>query len=707
MKSPILTSSVSKIGASLFLGASLIALSACSNEQGYESSTTTTEQTSAPATKAQTVDQSPELGDFGIKVEDVDASVSPGDDFFTHVGGLWMDSFELPGDRSTYGSFTVLAERSEQRVRKIIEDSATSNAAAGTVEQKIGDFFASFTDTDAINDKGLAPLQPEMDAIQAISSKQDLVRAFARPDLLSSAPVASFVTVDAKRPDQYSVYLSQSGLGMPNKSYYQDEKFADKRPLYKEYMTNMLSLAGLDNAAERAQAVYELEEQIAAVHWEPAKRRNRDLTYNLKSIGELKEFAPGIDWSAMFSANGLSGEREFVLREDDAIQGLAAIVDSAPNDVWKDYLTFHLLRNNAGVLPSEFDEATFAFYSTGLRGIPQQRERWKRGVTAVNGSLGEAVGQVYVERHFPDDSKAKMDVLVKNLRLALDERLDTLPWMSAATKDQAHDKLAKFTPKIGYPEKWEDYSKLEVVRGDAYGNAKRANMFRWEESIARLGGPIDKTEWGMTPQRVNAYYSSSRNEIVFPAAILQAPFFDPFADPAVNYGGIGAVIGHEIGHGFDDQGSKSDGDGRLRNWWTDEDRKNFEELTSKLGAQYASYEPFPGFPIKPDLTMGENIGDIGGLAMAYHAYKISLNGEEAPIIGGYTGDQRFFMAWAQVWKRVAREDAVKNQIETDPHSPAKYRVNGVVRNMEAWYEAFDVSEDDDLYLAPEDRVQIW
>lgn len=686
-------------------------LSACGSDDtatntapsGTERSTQQTQSPAASTARA----AGPELGKFGVKLEDIDSSIDPGNDFFQYVGGKWMDNFEIPSDRSSYGSFTVLAERSEQRVRSIIEDAASANSAPGSVEQKIGDYFASYTDVDAINAAGMTAIADDLAYLAGLETKEDVVTAFARIDLPAASPISSFVTVDAKRPDRYTVHLGQSGLGMPNRNYYLEDKFADKRELYKSFIAQMLSLTGIENAAERALDIYALEEKIATAHWAPAKRRNRDLTYNLKSIDELRAFAPGVDWDVMFNTNGLGSENEFILREDDAIQAIAQIVGETPVEVWRDYLQFHLVRNNADMLPAAFDEASFAFYGTALSGTPQQRERWKRGVSAVNRSLGEAVGQVYVERHFPDDSKTKMDALVKNLRVALDERLDTLEWMGEETKAQAHDKLEKFTPKIGYPEVWEDYSSLEIVRGDPYGNAKRAGQFRWQESIKRLGGPIDRTEWGMTPQTVNAYYNSTLNEIVFPAAILQAPFFDPEADPAVNYGGIGAVIGHEIGHGFDDQGSKSDGDGRLRNWWTDTDRANFEKLTEKLGAQYASYEPIEGFPINPQLTMGENIGDIGGLAMAYRAYKLSLNGKEAPIIDGYTGDQRFFLSWAQVWKRVAREESIKRQIETDPHSPARYRVNGVVRNMDAWYEAFGITPDDALYLAPEDRVQIW
>ena len=652
----------------------------------------------------------PELGAWGVETDYIDPSVAAGDDFYTHVSGKWLDTFKIPDEFSSYGSFTVLFERSEKRVREIIESlAAATDAAAGSTEQKVGDYFAAFTDVDAIDAAGLTPLTDDFAAIDGAETHADIANFMGSPDTGGQAVFSAFVNVDSKQPDRYIMYIGQGGLGMPNRTYYLEEKLADKAAAYKVYIEKMLTLANIDGAADKAAAIYAVEEELARVHWEPAKRRNRDLTYNLKSLDELKAYAPEAPWDAFFAAAELGDETEFVIREDDAVAGTAKIIAQTPVSVWRDYLKFHKLRNasRAGVLPTAFDEATFTFYGTELRGTPKQRERWKRGVGAVNNALGEAVGQIYVDRFFPESSKAKMDDLVVNLRRALDERLDTLPWMGEATKVEAHQKLEKFTPKIGYPTKWKDYSALDVRRGDAYGNNKRANAWAWRDQVGKLGGPIDRTEWFMTPQTVNAYYSPTRNEIVFPAAILQAPFFDPEADPAVNYGGIGAVIGHEIGHGFDDQGRKSDGDGVLRDWWTEEDAENFGKLAAALGGQYGEYEPLPGFTVKPQLTMGENIGDLGGLAMAYHAYKLSLDGKEAPVIDGFTGDQRFFMAWAQVWKRVVRDEALKNQIETDPHSPAQFRVNGVVRNMDAWYEAFNVTEENDLYLAPDERVQIW
>lgn len=691
----------------LLSGVAILALGACSGESGSATNQLEVASASSDHGKADKSTSSAELGSWGVDTSYIDESVAPGDDFYQHVSGKWIDTFQIPDEFSSYGSFTVLVERSEDRVKKIIEDAASGQSTKGSAEQKIGDFYASFVDVDAINNKGLSVIADDLSAINQIASIEDVVKIMARPDIRANSVFGMFVGVDAKQPDRYITYIGQSGLGLPNRNYYVDEKFADKADKYQKYIETVLSLAEIDGAAEKAASIYALESAIAETHWEPAKRRNRDLTYNLKSTDELKAFAPSAPWETFFATRNLSGETQFVLREDDAIQKIAVILAETSVDTWRDYLTFHLIRNSSAILPTAFDEASFAFYGTELRGTPKQRERWKRGVAAVNGALGEAVGRVYVERHFPESSKTQMDDLVNNLRVAMDERLDTLPWMGDETKAEAHNKLEKFTPKIGYPDAWEDYAGLNVVRGNPYENRKSAAIWQWDDQVSKLGGPIDKTEWGMNPQRVNAYYSSTRNEIVFPAAILQAPFFDPHADAAVNYGGIGAVIGHEIGHGFDDQGRKSDGDGRLRDWWTQNDKDAFERLATALGSQYAEYEPVEGFKVNPQLTMGENIGDIGGLSMAYYAYKLSLNGEEAPVIDGYTGDQRFFMAWAQVWKRIVRDEALKNQIATDSHSPAQYRVNGVVRNMDAWYDAFDVKEGDALYLAPEDRVQIW
>lgn len=648
----------------------------------------------------------PTLGAFGVDLSARDEAIKPGDDFYDYANGTWLKTFKIPDEHSSYGSFTVLAERSEQRLKSIIEG-LPQKPAPGSTEQKVRDYYAAYNDVDAINAKGLTPLAADFAAIDALTTQEDFARAFFDKALSSNSPIAVFIGSDAKRPDRYAVYLTQAGLGMPNRDYYREEKFADKQAKYKTYIEETLARAGLADAPSAAARIYDFEKALADAHWDPAKRRKRELTYNLKTIEQLEAFSPSLPWRTMLASAGLEKAQEVVVREDDAIAKIAALIASTPAQTLRDYLKFHLIDNNADVLPAAYDDASFEFFGAELRGAPKQKERWKRATAAVNNSLGEAVGKLYVEKYFPASSKQRMEALVANLRTALDARITALAWMSDETKAKAHEKLSKFTPKIGHPDKWRDYSSLEIIAGDAYGNAKRAQKFAWDYRVARLEGPVDRSEWGMTPVTINAYYNPTLNEVVFPAAILQEPFFDPNADAAVNYGAIGAVIGHEIGHGFDDQGRQSDGDGVLRDWWTPADAERFTELAAKLGAQYATYEPIEGFAINPDLTMGENIGDLGGLAMAYHAYKLSLDGKEAPVIDGLTGDQRFFLAWAQIWKRVVREEQLKNQIATDPHSPAKYRVNGVVRNMDAWYEAFGVTPDEALWLDPEERVQIW
>ena len=686
----------------IIVGLAALAAASCGRKDGGKDVVAPEVLAESPASSQ----NKPELGQFGVDVSYLDENTKPGDDFYRHVNAGWLDAFKIPDEFSSYGSFTVLFERSEARMKAIDEEFA-AKSSADPAEKQIGDFYKAYADTSAIEAKGLEPLKADFARIDAAATPEDVARLMYAPDFVASAPVRAFVDVDAKAPDQYAVYVTQSGLGMPNRDYYLEEKFADKQAKYKAYIENILTLAGMDDAEARAGRIYELEKRMAEIHWTPAKRRERDLTYNPKTRAELRAFSPTTPFDAMLESAGIGDIASVVVREDDAVAKLGAMIADTPIETWRDYLKFHIVDSAADVLPAAIDEANFAFYGTELRGTPKQKERWKRAVAAIDVSLGEAVGKAYVDRYFPASSKAQMEALVGNLRKALADRIEKLDWMGEETKARAEEKLAKFTPKIGYPEKWRDYSGLEVAADDAYGNHRSSVAFEWSHDVSKLGKPVDKTEWGMTPQTVNAYYSSNRNEIVFPAAILQPPFFDPNADPAVNYGGIGAVIGHEIGHGFDDQGRKSDGDGFLRDWWTADDASRFEKLADRLGAQYASYEPIPGFPVNPKLTMGENIGDIGGLAMAYEAYKLSLGGASAPIIDGFTGDQRFFLAWAQVWKRVVRDEQLKNQIATDPHSPAQYRVNGVVRNMDAWYAAFAVSPDDALYLAPADRVQIW
>ncbi len=681
---------------SIFAACAVLAIGACAKQSDGNPA----EKSAAAAANA------PALGAFGVDLAAIDKEVAPGDDFYTYVNGQWLATFEMPADYSSYGSFTILAERSEARLKSIVDD-LDERAAAGSAEQKMRDFYSAYLDIDAINALGLAPVAADLARIDALATPEDFAAAFFDPGLRAKAPAGLYIGVDAKRPDRYAVYVTQSGLGMPNRDYYLEEKFSDKRAAYRTYIASVLELAGIADPAAAAMAIDALERRIAEAHWDPAKRRNRDLTYNLKSIDALGAFAPAAEWPTILAAAGLERIGEVIVREDDAIAGAFAIIAETPPETLRAYLKFHLLNANADILPSALDDAHFAFHGTALRGTPQQKERWKRAAVALNGALGEAVGEIYVARHFPPQSKEKMQALVANLRGAFGDRLSRLDWMSEETRAKAEEKLAKFTAKIGYPERWRDYGALKIIAGDAYGNARRAQQFEWTYEVARLDGPVDRSEWGMTPQTVNAYYNPTLNEIVFPAAILQEPFFDPNADAAVKYGAIGAVIGHEIGHGFDDQGRKSDGDGVLRDWWTAEDAARFSARAEKLGAQYATYEPIAGFTVNPGLTMGENIGDLGGLAMAYHAYKLSLGGAEAPVIDGFTGDQRFFLAWAQVWKRAVREEQLKNQIASDPHSPAQFRVNGVVRNIDAWYDAFGVTPDDALYLAPDERVEIW
>ncbi len=650
------------------------------------------------------------FGSFGVDLAQMDHAVRPGDDFYRHVNGRWLDTFEIPADRTNYGVFTALAETAEEQVRAIIEEAARMDSPRGTPAQQVGDLYNSWMDEERVEALGLAPIAADLERLAGLPDKESVARVMGDTSLTSNAIVGGYVDVDARQTDRYILYLTQSGLGLPNRDYYLDEgeRFTALRAAYAAYIARMFDLAGIDGGADKARAIMALETRMAEVHWDPAKRRDRDLTYNLIGADELESYAPGFPWAALLEESGLSDQSQFVLRENDAVQALARIFDQTPLQTWRDYLTFHFLDRHAAYLPRAFDEANFDFFSRTLSGQPEQRERWRRGVALIDRTLGEAVGRIYVEQHFPPEAKAQMQDLVENLRTAFHRRLDEgVEWMGPQTREEARAKLAAFTPKIGYPENWETYDGLDIRPGDLIGNARRAGEWSWRDQLEKLGGPIDRDEWYMTPQTVNAYYNPQLNEIVFPAAILQPPFFDPAADPAVNYGAIGAVIGHEMGHGFDDQGRKSDGTGMLRDWWTPEDAARFDDLAAQLGAQYAQYEPLPGHRLNPALGMGENIGDLGGLTLAYEAYRLSLGGEEAPVIDGYTGDQRFFMSWAQIWRRLYREEELINRIRTGPHSPSEFRANGVVRNMDPWYAAFDVQPGDALYLPPEDRVTIW
>ncbi len=649
------------------------------------------------------------IGAWGVDLSARDLNVKAGDDFFRHANGTWLANTQIPADRTRWGTFDMLREKSDNDQRVIIEEVALAGGAPGSNQQKIADFYNAFLNQEAIDAAGLAPVQAELARINALRTHEEAVRLIGDPAISVSSPIAMYVGLDDRNPNRYITNMSHSGLGLPEREYYRrtDGEFPNIRTAYVAHIERVLTLAGQSNAGAKARSILALETQIAERHWPIADRRDRERTYNLKTRAEIRALAPNFPWDAAFDASGLGGVQEVVIAELSAIGPLAQLFMRTPVSTWRSYLAYHLIRNNAAVLPKNIDDEVFDFFGRTLNGQPQQRERWKRAVQATNGALGEAVGQIYVQRHFPPEAKAQMTELVENLRRAYGERIDAVSWMSAETKVAAREKLATFRPKIGYPDRWRDYSAFEVRAGDAYGNAKRFQVFDWNHDLERLSRPTDKDEWFMTPQTVNAYYNPTFNEIVFPAAILQPPFFDPNADPAVNYGAIGGVIGHEMGHGFDDQGAKSDAQGVLRDWWNPSDVAAFTQVTDRLVAQYDAFTPLEGIHVNGRLTLGENIGDNGGLQVSYHAYNLSRNGAAAPVLDGLSGDQRFFLGWAQAWRALIRDAALRNQVLTDPHSPALYRCNGTVRNMDSWYAAFNVQEGDALYLAPADRVTIW
>jgi len=648
----------------------------------------------------------PQLGTWGVDLAGMDKSVKPGDSFFNYVNGTWDRTTEIPADKSTWGGFGILRDLSDERSRAIIEEAAGANGAPGTVQQKVGDVYASFMDEAAIERAGTAPLHPYLAKIDAIRTTSDLARVFGELNRMGiSTPIGAAVQQDLKDNTQYAVYMGQGGIGLPDRDYYSDAKYADTRAKYLTHVGKMLGLAGLSDPAGRAKRIYDLETKIAATHWTRAESRQIDKLYNPMATGSLAGAMPGFDWNAYLAAASLNTLPQVIVTQPSALTAAAKLVTSESLDTWKDYLRFRLVSSAAGMLPKAFVDENFAFYGNTLAGTPQIKDRWKRGADLVNGSLGEAVGELYVARHFTPDAKAKMDVLVGNLIKAMDVRLANLAWMTPATKAKARAKLAAFTPKIGYPDKWRDYSSLRIVRGDAVGNALRATDFEYQRNLDKIGKPVDRSEWGMTPQTVNAYANPLLNEIVFPAAILQPPFFDAYADDAVNYGAIGAVIGHEISHHFDDQGSKFDPNGNLSVWWSAEDIAKFKTLTDQVVTQYGAYEPLPGSKVNGALTLGENIADLAGLTIAYDAYKMSLGGRPAPVIDGFTGDQRFFLGYGQVWRTKYRDAALQQQLTTGPHTPGHFRPN-VVRNFDPWYKAFNV-RDGKLYLPPEQRVKVW
>lgn len=678
-------------------------LGACGPEPSGEAESAASVGLSAPSAA--------QIGDWGVDLSNRDPAVAPGDDFFRYVNGTWIANYQLPPDKTSFGSFNALFDQSQERVQSIIEELSASQPAPGSIEQKVGDYYASFLDTASLDVLGFDPLKPSLEAIAAIRSLDDLARAFGRADIEASAsPIYLGIEIDRMNPSRYIAGIGHGGLGLPERDYYLEdsEQFSAIREKYRQHIAQMLSIVGYDSPEAAAQQVLDVETLVATAHWLRADRRNRDLTYNLKSLEVLEREYAAFPWRAFLTAAG-AVPAELNVHQPDAIGTLVELIRSTPIDTWRAYLTYHLLSNNAPFLAGSIDDANFDFYGRVVYGQPQQRERWRRAISLVSSSegLGDAIGQIYVARYFPPESKTMVLELVEHLRAALRSRISALDWMSEETKLEAYRKLEGFLPNIGYPERWRDYSAVQIDRDDLMGNVRRLRDYYQRDAIARLNQPTDRTEWFVTAQMVNAFYTPQFNSITFPAGILEAPFFDPNADAAVNYGAIGAVIGHEMGHGFDDQGSKADERGEHRNWWQPEDRTRFEERAARLAAQFSSYEAVPGTFIDGAFSLGENIGDLGGLAMAYHAYRHSLGGREAPVIDGLTGDQRFFLAFGQLWRAVVRPEALLAQVKAGSHAPNEYRVNGSVRNFDPWYEAFDVGEENALYLPPEERVRIW
>ena len=675
-------------------------VAACTTAPSEETETVASPAT-GPVAPAET--SRPQIGSFGFDVAGMDRSVDAGDSFYRFANGNWDRITEIPADRSNYGMFTLLDDLSRTRTRAILEE------AAATPGSRIGDFYASFMDEAAIEAAGLRPIQPMIAEIKAIRDRSQWAaqvgRLFRRG---IEVPFGGFIGSDDRIPTEMIMRLTQNGLGLPDRDYYLRDEAAlvDKRTAYQAYLARLLTLAGETNAEARAAAILQFERGIAEVHWTRVESRDDERTYNKWSHADFARNAPGFDWPVFLRELGLANQPNLLVSQPSAFTGEARLIGRTPQAVLNDYLLVRLLDDSAPYLSRSFVDAHFGFHGTTLNGTPQNEERWKRGVTLVTQMIPDDVSRIYVERFFPPEAKAAADALVRNVIAAMDRRLASLSWMAPETRARARSKLAAFTPKIGYPEFWHDYSTVRVSRSDLVQNILNATEFDYAFNLAKLGRPVDRREWGMTPMTVNAYANPVWNEIVFPAAILQPPFFDPHADPAVNYGGIAAVIGHEISHHFDDQGSRYDQTGALREWWTPQDRQRFNALTAQLVAQYDQYEPLPGHRVQGALTLGENIADLAGLTVAYDAYRMALGGRPAPVIEGLTGDQRFYLGWAQIWRRKYREANLLQRLLTDPHSPSEQRV-AVVRNLDPWYAAYRVAPDDTLYLAPERRVRIW
>jgi predicted metalloendopeptidase len=652
----------------------------------------------------------PKGGMSGIDRSNFDARVRPQDDLYRAVNGKWLEKTEIPADKSNYGSFTKLEDDAQVQLKEIIRQTAAKRQPQGSEEQKVGDYYSAFMDESQLETLGLQPLAAELARIDALKSKREIPLLMAHFSRIGvNTPLFPYVHQDNKDSTRYIGDFYQTGLGLPDRDFYllDDAKFKDIRTAYLAHIQKMLALAGIANAAAAAKDILALETRLAKSHWDKVDNRDPVKTYNKFAPGKLGSLAGEIDWPAYLDAVGFASLPAVIVTQPSYVTGFGKTLDGTELATWKSYFKWQLLNAYAPILSKPFVDENFSFFGKTLNGIQENRPRWKRGVEAVENAMGEAVGKIYVARHFPPENKARMEKLVQNLLKAYEQEFPTLDWMSPETQRAARAKLAKFTYKIGYPDKWRDYSTLAIKADDLVGNSMRAAQFEYQRNIKKLGGPIDRGEWGMTPQTVNAYYNPEMNEIVFPAAILQPPFFNVAADDAVNYGAIGAVIGHEISHGFDDQGSQYDGDGNLRSWWTKKDRKKFDALGARLAAQYDQYEPVKGYKLNGKFTLGENIADLGGMTIAYEAYQLSLAGKPAPVIEGMTGDERFFMGWAQVWRRKYREENLINRTKTDPHSPSEFRANGVVVNMPAFYESFGVKQGDKLFKPEGERIRIW
>jgi predicted metalloendopeptidase len=645
----------------------------------------------------------------GVDFAGFDSTYRAQDNFYYHVNGNWLKQTKIPDDLSNYGSFTVLYEQAQENLRQIIEDAANNpNHPRGSDLQKVGDMYKSFMDTTHIEALGMTPILSDLNAIDTIKSSMQLSVLTAK--MIKSGiqtPLYLFVNQDPKNATSYIAFLNQSGTGLPDKDYYFKENFAPVREAYRNYIARLATLANLGDADSVADIVLAIESDLAAKHWTRVENRDRDKTYNKYATADLQTLMPNFSWQQFFDALEVERVAELIVRQPSYFEALDSILQTHSIDEWKMYYKFKIVADAAPYLSSAFVDTDFEFYGKVLSGVNQNRARWKRGVSVVEAVLGEVLGRLYVGRHFKPESKARMLEMVKNLQKAFEVRIKNLEWMSNETKEKALEKLAKFNFKIGYPDKWKDYSALSIEPNDLIGNLKRSQAVEFNRMISKLGQPIDRTEWHMTPQTVNAYYNPPMNEIVFPAAILQPPFFDVNADDAINYGAIGAVIGHEFSHGFDDQGRKSDGDGNLRDWWTEEDARQFKARAQKMIDQYNQYMPIDSMHVNGELTLGENIADLAGLTVAFEAYQISINGKPAPRLDGLTGEQRFFIGWAQIWRRKYRDEELKRRLLTDPHSPSEYRVNGIVSNMPAFYNAYDVKPGDGMYRSEDVRVQIW